>query len=69
MRNALKEARIKAGYTQQQLAIRLGVSQQTISKYEQEKITPQHFKQLREYEKLLGVQAEQLFPDIFKNNA
>jgi DNA-binding XRE family transcriptional regulator len=65
MRNSLKSARIQAGYTQQQVAVRLGTSQQTVSKHETEKTTPQHFKTLRGYEKLLGVPAEELFPDIF----
>lgn len=68
MRKVLKEARIRAGYTQQQIAVRLGTSQQTISKYERAIITPQHFRQLREYEQLLGVGAEQLFPDVFKKS-
>ncbi len=66
MRSRLKEARIAAGYTQLQTAVIIGVSQQTISKYESMTITPGHFRIIREYEKLFGVQAEELFPDVFK---
>lgn len=66
MRYRLKQARIKSGYTQKQVAVRLGISQQSVSKYETEKITPLHFKTIRKYEQLLGVQAEELFPDVFK---
>lgn len=65
MRSQLKAARIKAGFTQHQLAIRLGVSQQTVSKYEAEIITPGHFKTIRDFERVLGVEAKTLFPDIF----
>ena len=65
MRTALKAARKSAGYTQFQMAVILGVSQQTVSKYEKAVITPSHFRIIREYERLLGVRAEQLFPDVF----
>lgn len=65
MRTRLKDARIQAGYTQRQLALILGVSQQTVSKYETETIAPSQFKTMREFERVLGVEAEALFPDIF----
>ena len=65
MRTALKAARKSAGYTQLQMAMILGVSQQTISKYEKAVITPSHFRIIRDCERLLGVRAEQLFPDVF----
>lgn len=65
MRTALKAARITAGYTQQQIAVRLGIGQQSISKHERGLATPAQFKTIREYEKLYGVPAEKLFPDIF----
>lgn len=65
MRSQLKEARIKAGYTQQQIAVLLGVSQQTVSKHESATSVPSHFRIIRDYESLLGVPAEKLFPDIF----
>ncbi len=68
MRSRLKQLRISAGYTQQQIAVIIGVSQQTISKYESEIITPGQFKTIRAYEKLFGVQAEELFPDVFLNS-
>ena len=68
MRSRLKDARVHAGYTQKQLALILGVSQQTVSKYETEAITPSHFRTIREYERVLGVEAEALFPDIFIEN-
>lgn len=65
MRSRLKEARKSAGYTQQQIAVLLGVSQQTVSKHETAVITPSHFRLIREYERVLGVEAETLFPDVF----
>lgn len=68
MRTRLKRERQLAGLTQQQLAIRIGVSQQTISKYESEIITPGQFKTIRELEKFFSVAAEELFPDVFLNS-
>lgn len=65
MRSVLKQARKSAGYTQLQMAVVLGVSQQTVSKYEKAVIAPSHFRIIRDCERLLGVRAEQLFPDIF----
>lgn len=65
MRSQLKRARVSAGYTQEELAGFLGLSQQTISKYEKAVTTPSHFKIIRDCERLLGVRAEQLFPDVF----
>lgn len=65
MRSQLKKARKNAGYTQQQIAVILGVTQQTVSKHESAAITPNHFRLIREYERVLGVEAEVLFPDVF----
>ena len=65
MRATLKEARKSAGYTQLQMAVILGVSQQTVSKYEKSVITPSHFRIIRDCERVLGVRAEYLFPDVF----
>ena len=65
MRSALKKARKSAGYTQLQMAVMLGVSQQTVSKFEKAVIKTSHFRIIRDCERLLGVRAEQLFPDIF----
>lgn len=67
MRSSLRAARIKAGYTQQQVAIRLGCGQQCVAKHELGQTSPSHFKIIREYERLFGVRAERLFPDIFGN--
>ena len=66
MRVMLKKARKRAGYTQLQMAIILGVSQQTVSKYEKAVIKPSHFRIIRDCERVLGVRAEHLFPDIFE---
>lgn len=65
MRERLKRERQLAGLTQAQLAKKVGISQQTVSKYELGRITPGHFSLIRQYEKALGVSAEDLFPDIF----
>ena len=66
MRARLKEARIHAGYTQKQMALILGISQQTVSKYETKTIAPSQFKTIRDFERVLGVEAAVLFPDIFR---
>lgn len=68
MRSRLKRERQLAGFTQAEIAEKLGVSQQTISKYESEVITPGQFKTIRAFEQLFGVQAEELFPDVFLNS-
>lgn len=65
MRKRLKRERQLAGLTQAQLAEMVGISQQTVSKHERNRITPGHFTIIRQYEKALGVSAEDLFPDIF----
>lgn len=65
MRDRLKRERQLAGLTQAQLAKKVGICQQTVSKHEKSKITPGHFTIIRQYEKALGVSAEDLFPDIF----
>ena len=65
MRAALKSARQKAGLSQQRLAILVGVSQQTVSKHESGKLTPEHFRTIREYERVLRTPAAVLFPDVF----
>ena len=66
MRSALKSARQRAGYSQQRLAILVGVTQQTVSKHERGRLTPEHFKTIREYERALRTPAAVLFPDVFK---
>ena len=65
MRDRLKRERQLAGLTQTELAEKIGICQQTVSKHEKNKITPGHFTIIRQYEKALGVSAEDLFPDIF----
>lgn len=65
MRKRLKRERQLAGLTQAELAEMVGITQQTVSKHERNKITPGHFSLIRQYEKALGVSAKDLFPDIF----
>lgn len=65
MRERLRRARRARGWTQAQLAARVGICQQTLSKHEHGIITPGHFDLIRQYEAELGVPARELFPDIF----
>ena len=64
-RERLKRERQLAGLTQAQLACKVGISQQTMSKHEHGKLTPAHFSVIRQYERILGVSAKELFPDVF----
>lgn len=64
-RAALRESRISAGLTQAELAARLGITQQTLSKHERGIRSPGHFKTIRGYERELKTPARALFPDIF----
>jgi transcriptional regulator with XRE-family HTH domain len=66
MRYTLRAARQKAGYSQARLAVKIGVSQQALSKHELKLSTPEKFKTIRLYEKYLKVPAAELFPDIFR---
>lgn len=66
MREALRKARREAGYSQAELALLVGCSQQTLSKHETGIATPAHFKTIRRYESILAISAAELFPDIFK---
>lgn len=65
MRERLRRERRAAGLTQAQLAARVGICQQTLSKHELGIITPLHFDLIRQYEIELGVSASELFPDVF----
>lgn len=65
MRAALRECRVKAGLTQAELAARIGITQQTLSKHETGIRSPAHFRIIRGYERELGQPARALFPDIF----
>lgn len=64
-RKQLKVARINADLSQRDLAQIVGVSQQTIAKWELGITTPSHFSHLRILESALDVSADKLFPDIF----
>lgn len=66
MRENLRRARQKAGYSQARLAVKIGVTQQALSKHELSITRPYHFSTIRLYEELLGVPAKDLFPDIFE---
>lgn len=67
IRTALKLARIEANLTQKELANNIGVTQQTIAKWELGITTPSHFKHLRALETTLNKPALALFPDIFSS--
>lgn len=64
-RIGLKVARIEASFTQKELAMRVGVTQQTIAKWERGVSTPCHFKHMRAIEKELGKPIEVMFSDLF----
>lgn len=64
-RTALRAGRISAGLTQAQLAARIGITQQTLSRHERGIRSPEQFKTIRGYERELGQPARALFPDIF----
>lgn len=65
MRTTLRNARQRAGYSQARLAIKIGITQQALSKHELGITSPNHFGIIRLYEKFLDEKAERLFPDIF----
>lgn len=65
-RMRLKIARIESGLSQKELALRVGVSQQTIAKWELGLTTPSEFKQIRAIENELDASAKSLFPDVFQ---
>lgn len=53
VRIKLKIARIEAGFSQKELSLIIGVSQQTIAKWERGTTTPAHFAQIRAIENTL----------------
>lgn len=61
----LKAARVRKGWTQLHLALAMGVSQQTVAKWERGHNAPATFAKLRRLENVLGVSKELMFPDIF----
>ena len=67
-RPELKIARIRAGLSQCDVAVAVGVSQQTIAKWERGITTPSHFTHLRGLEAALDAPAEVMFPDIFEHH-
>lgn len=69
VRLKLRLARIESGYSQKQLAVELGVSQQTIAKWELGLTTPSQFSQIRIIENTLGYSANIMFPDVFAIDA
>lgn len=60
----LKLARIKCNLTQEEVAKALGVTQQTVSKWEAG-ANPTQMTTINELEHLLGAPRHDLFPDIF----
>lgn len=66
MRVALRKARQKQGYSQARLAVKIGITQQALSKHELKLSTPEKFSTIRLYEKYLKAPAAELFPDIFR---
>lgn len=62
---SLRVARIKKNMTQLDLGILVGVSQQTIAKWERGVSTPSHLSIIRKIEHYLDEPAGELFPDVF----
>lgn len=65
MRKKLKIARVIADLSQKQLAEKVGVSQQTIAKWELGICSPSHFRHMREVSNILGEPMDVLFGDLF----
>ncbi|MDQ0186302.1 helix-turn-helix domain-containing protein [Cytobacillus kochii] len=61
--NKIKKARLKKNITQSQLAKYVGVCQNTISKYETNKISKPNFKHLHKIVEYLELKAETFYPD------
>ena len=61
----LRIARIENGFSQKELALKVGVSQQTIAKWEKGITTPSQFSQIRAISNELDAQPKAIFPDIF----
>lgn len=65
MRLVLKAARVGQGLTQHDVAHAMGVSQQTIAKWESGKAAPSRLETMRKLGRLLKAHPRDLFPDIF----
>lgn len=61
----LKAARVRKGWTQLHLAIAVGVTQQTVAKWEIGKSGPKTFSQMRRVSSVLNAPMRELFPDVF----
>lgn len=61
----LKAARARKGWTQMHLALAVGVTQQTVAKWEVGKSGPKTFAQMRRVAAALDAPMKELFPDIF----
>lgn len=64
-RMKLRLARIENGLSQKELAKIIGVSQQTIAKWEKGITTPSQFSQIRQISKELDTKPAAIFPDVF----
>ncbi|MDD5618158.1 MAG: helix-turn-helix transcriptional regulator [Candidatus Omnitrophica bacterium] len=64
--NYLKLHRIKAGLTQLELAKMLGIKERVITFWETGRSDP-HITQAMDIARILGVEAKQIFPDLFPN--
>lgn len=64
-RLALRAARVYLDLSQEALAAQIGVSQQTLAKYENGQALPRSFKTINELSRILNVPKAQLFPDLF----
>jgi transcriptional regulator with XRE-family HTH domain len=60
----LKAARARRGWTQLHLAIAVGVTQQTIAKWETGQNSPKTFAQMRRVAQVLGAPMNTIFADI-----
>ncbi len=65
VRMNLRIARIQNRLSQKELALKIGVSQQTVAKWERGATTPAEFKTIRTLANELDTPAERLFPDVF----
>lgn len=64
--NYLKLYRIKAGLTQLELAKMLSTKERTITFWETGRNEP-HITQAMDIARILGVEAKEIFPDLFPN--
>jgi len=65
LRKQLRIARITAELSQKELAQLVGVSQQTIAKWERGVTSPSHLKHIRAISATLKQPMDVLFPDVF----